>query len=126
MKYLNALAVTVEEITNVRIPILLLIISQQRRTVRMQSQENEKNILKLNQHYGFTMENTIFNSNNQYGFLININHPLIFPLYIRYKKIKKLALHFPISDKDRFEFETTIFKTLEKSKEKQLITACKQ
>lgn len=92
----------------------------------MPSQEIERNILKLNEAYGYTMENTIFNSNNQYGFLININHPRIFPLYIRYKIIKKLPLHFPISDKDRFEFEAIIFKSLEKAKEKQLITAGKQ
>ena len=91
----------------------------------MPSQGIERNILKLNEAYGFTMQNTIFNSNNPYGFLININNPRIFPLYILFKKKKNLALHFPISDKDRFEFETVIFKSLKKAKEKQLITAAR-
>lgn len=120
MAYLSVLVAIVEVTRNVRMSILLLITIQQRRTARMPSQGIERNILKLNEAYGFTMQNTIFNSNSPYGFLININNPRILPLYIRYKKRKNLALHFPISDEDRIEFETVIFKSLKKQKKNSL------
>jgi len=83
------------------------------------------NILKLNEQYGFNTANTIFNANNPYGFKINISHPKIYPLYIRFKKSKNLPLHFPISDKQRAEFEEHIMKMLEHKKENQLIPTCK-
>ena len=60
---------------------------------------------------------SIRTSSNPYGYLFNINHPKVRPLYERYKKWKGVPLNFPLSDKERFEFETLLTKKVAKSSE---------
>lgn len=52
-----------------------------------------------------------------YGYKVNINHPDIAPLYVRYKKWKKIPLWCPLSDKERLEFEQYIINSQKKEKE---------
>lgn len=52
----------------------------------------------------------IFIPPNQYGYQVNISHPLIKPLYDRFKVWKKIPPWCPLSDDERFEFENYIFK----------------
>ena len=56
---------------------------------------------------------SIFNSNNKYGYKININHPDIKEKYELFKKKKKAII---LSDEERFEFEAIIFKMIERKK----------
>ena len=60
-----------------------------------------------------TDNKSIFAPTNKYGYKININHEKIKPLYERFKAKKKEII---LSDKQRFEFETIIFKMIEKAK----------
>ncbi|MCH5352967.1 MAG: hypothetical protein J1E06_05840 [Acutalibacter sp.] len=53
---------------------------------------------------------------NKYGYRVNITHPEILPLWKRFYRWKGIPIHFPMSDADRFEFESYIFKMLEKRK----------
>lgn len=55
-------------------------------------------------------KNTIYAAENKYGYRINITHPKIEPLYKRYKKWKGIADWCPLSDAERFEFESYILK----------------
>ena len=55
-------------------------------------------------------EESIYCFNNPYGFHLNINHPKINELYRRYKAWKGYPPHFPLSDKERREFESYILK----------------
>lgn len=55
-------------------------------------------------------KNTIYAAENKYGYRINIMHPKIEPLYKRYKKWKGIADWCPLSDAERFEFESYILK----------------
>lgn len=48
---------------------------------------------------------SIYTENNKYGFKININHPLVRDLYIRYKRWKNIPYNVPLSDDERFDFE---------------------
>lgn len=57
--------------------------------------------------------NSIYNPENKYGYKININHPKIRPFYEAYKKKTGAII---LSDRERFEFESAIFKMLEKNK----------
>jgi hypothetical protein len=57
----------------------------------------------------------IFAPENKYGYKIAINHPLIQPLYERYKR--KLGERI-LSDAQRFEFERIILEKLEKGSKK--------
>lgn len=43
---------------------------------------------------------------NPYGYTLNINHPTIHPLYMRYKRWKRIPVWCPLSDTERTEFET--------------------
>lgn len=54
---------------------------------------------------------SIFNTDNQYGYVLNVNHPKINELYNRYKLWKGFAASFSLSDEQRFEFESYIMKT---------------
>lgn len=54
-------------------------------------------------------EDSIFAPTNKYGYKIAINHPLIKPLYDRYKR--KLGEHI-LSDAQRLEFERIILEKL--------------
>lgn len=42
---------------------------------------------------------------NQYGYRYNINHPVVAVYYQRYKEKHHLHCCFPLSDKQRWEFE---------------------
>lgn len=49
---------------------------------------------------------SIYTENNKYGFKININHLRVRDLYIRYKRWKNIPYNVPLSDDERFEFES--------------------
>lgn len=57
---------------------------------------------------------TVFNENNPYGYRLNVNHPQINELYKRYLVWKGLNYGFPISDAERFEFETLVISEIER------------
>lgn len=42
---------------------------------------------------------------NPYGYTLNINHPVVYPLYMRYKRWKGIPVWCPMSDGERIEFE---------------------
>lgn len=42
---------------------------------------------------------------NPYGYTLNINHPAVYPLYMRYKRWKGIPVWCPMSDEERMEFE---------------------
>ena len=52
--------------------------------------------------------NSMFNSNNKYGYKLNLNNPKIKELYYRYKKFIGIAREIPLSDEQRREFENYI------------------
>ena len=56
---------------------------------------------------------SIFNSNNKYGYKININHPDVKEKYELFKKKKKAII---LSDEERFEFEAIIIKMIERKR----------
>lgn len=58
-----------------------------------------------------TDNNSIFAPVNKYGYRINITHPKILPLYEEFKRRKNAII---LSDEERIEFETIIFKMIEK------------
>lgn len=74
------------------------------------------NILQLNKHFNFTPENTPFITNQSYGFQIDISHPDIAPLYKSYHIKNHFPEHFPLSDKQRYDFEAKVFKLYEKKR----------
>ena len=53
-------------------------------------------------------------SNNKYGFRLNINHPYINKLYLRFKASKGIGINFPLNDIDRREFEVVVIERLQK------------
>lgn len=57
---------------------------------------------------------SIYTVNNPYGYRLNINHPKIKELFERYKKWKGIASVYPLSDTQRFEFESYVFGILKK------------
>lgn len=65
------------------------------------------------EHIKENKNNSIYLVDNPYGFRININHPLINPLYRRYKEWKGLSTKFPISNEQRLEFENYIIHSKE-------------
>ena len=44
-------------------------------------------------------------SRNPYSYILNINHPVIHPLYMRFKRWKGIPVYCPLSDTERIEFE---------------------
>lgn len=58
----------------------------------------------------------IFTENNPYGYRLNINHPKIHELYLRYKAWKGIPRQFPLSDAERLEFESIVISKLEERK----------
>ena len=63
---------------------------------------------------------SIYANNNKHGFRLNINHPYINKLYLRFKASKGVGVNSPLNDSDRREFETII---IEKLKKKGLLPA---
>ena len=62
-------------------------------------------------------KDSIFAPPNKYGYKINITHPLIYPHYERFKRIKNAII---LSDKERFEFEDKMIAYIkQKQEEKQ-------
>lgn len=59
----------------------------------------------------------IYNVGNKYGYRLNINNPLIYEYYERYKKWKNLNFRYPISDEQRKEFEEYMINFLKKHPE---------
>lgn len=55
----------------------------------------------------------IFCRDNPYGFIYDVNHPLMNHLYRQYKQRHGLPEHFPISDRERHRFETVISRMIE-------------
>lgn len=53
---------------------------------------------------------SIYCPKNKYGYKLNINHPSIKPLYERFKKWKGIGINIPLSDAERFEFESYALK----------------
>lgn len=54
----------------------------------------------------------IYAKPNPWGYKLNVNHPTINELYRRYKVWKGYAPNFPLSDKQRIEFENYILPKL--------------
>ena len=59
---------------------------------------------------------SIYAPHNKYGYMININHPKIRPMYERYKD--KLGERI-LSDRQRMTFEMLIFQMIERNKNEQ-------
>ena len=49
-------------------------------------------------------------SDNPYGYKVDISDPKVLPLYKRFKKWKGIPNWCPLSDEERFEFESYILK----------------
>lgn len=68
--------------------------------------------------YGYSHLNgkdSIYNTDNPYGYILNVNHPLIRLMYERYKNsIGEIIL----SDAQRHRFETAVIRWLEDRAEK--------
>lgn len=54
----------------------------------------------------------LISKGNPYGYALNISHPRVAAWYARFKAEKHLPVMFPISDEERFEFETRILRAL--------------
>lgn len=64
------------------------------------------NLINYNKLCFMNAGNNVLLIGNKYGYRLNINHPVINPLYKAYKrKILKTSEVFPISDKERLRFE---------------------
>ena len=50
------------------------------------------------------------------GYLLNVNEPTLNILYRKYKEHKKLPSHYPMTDKQRMEFERLIKAMIESGK----------
>ena len=50
---------------------------------------------------------------NPYGFRVNIHNPHIKKLYYKYIKWKGLNAYYPVSDRERFEFESYVIRMIE-------------
>ncbi len=50
----------------------------------------------------------VYNTNCLYGYEINITEPNIAPLYLKYKKSHNIPPHYPMSDRQRYDFEISI------------------
>ena len=49
-------------------------------------------------------------TNNPYGYRLDISHPVINPLYLRFKEWRKIPPWCPLSDAQRREFENYLLK----------------
>lgn len=56
------------------------------------------------------MDDDIYAPENKYGYQVDITNPKIKPLYERFKKWKGIADWCPLSDAERFEFESYMLK----------------
>ena len=52
---------------------------------------------------------------NPYGFKINIHNPRVKELYYRFMKWKGLNVNYPISDRQRLEFESYVLEVIKKN-----------
>ena len=57
---------------------------------------------------------SIYANSNKYGFELNINHPYINKLYVRFKTSKGIGINYPLSDDLRREFEKAVILNLRK------------
>lgn len=56
----------------------------------------------------------MLNYNNPYGYKLNVNHPLINKIYLRYKEQHGIASRIPLNDTERNEFERVTLEYLQK------------
>lgn len=62
--------------------------------------------IDFNKLWACNIGNPILVFGNEWGYRLNVNHPAVNPLYIRYKKeVLKTREAFPISDSERLDFE---------------------
>lgn len=54
-----------------------------------------------------TVNDSVYNQYNPYGFMFNVNHPAIAWAYAKFRKEIGEEL-YPISDADRYEFEKRV------------------
>lgn len=57
---------------------------------------------------------SVYTQDNPYGYRLNIAHPLVRPLYDRYKAWIGVGTNTPLSDRERFEFEEMVIPILER------------
>lgn len=57
---------------------------------------------------------SLYAKNNKYGYRLNVNHPYINKLYLRFKASKGIEINIPISDINRREFEVVVIELLQK------------
>ena len=60
------------------------------------------------------VDSSIYTEGNQYGFLININHPVMHRFYEAYLKKLNIPKHIGLTDKQRFDFEARISELIRK------------
>lgn len=58
----------------------------------------------------------IYLEGNPYGYKLNLAHPLILNLYLKYKYKNNIGHNIPLSDVERREFETVVISWLERKK----------
>lgn len=54
------------------------------------------------------VDKSVYIANCPYGYEINVNEPNITPLYFKYKEVHSIPPHYPMSDRQRFDFESLI------------------
>ncbi len=62
--------------------------------------------------------NSIIISGNPYGYKVDVNHPKIRPLYDRFKERIGRPIAYPLSDRERFQFENFIIQRFERNKKR--------
>ena len=60
--------------------------------------------------------NTFAHPPDKYGYRLNLHHPVVSELYDRFKDWKGIPRRYPLSDKERFEFEEYVFRYCIKTK----------
>lgn len=61
------------------------------------------------------MSTGIYTDGNPYGYAININHPIIRPLYLQFKQKNGYRYDEPIPDSERLRFEAEINEKVKKN-----------
>lgn len=61
-------------------------------------------------------DGSIFTENNRYGYKININHPKIYPMYVRYHEKIGVPLHIHLTTAQRLAFESAVMKWFERKR----------
>lgn len=59
---------------------------------------------------------SIYTHGNRYGYRLNLRHPLVKKLYLRYKDKLGISQSMPLSDAERMDFERQALPWLERRK----------